>query len=91
MVKSSRPLVILVVADQALSLIRLKQLQQKASIFGTEFGSIDFQALALARDQECRRIDNVINAGDTLEEAINLPRPVLVEARVDKTEYDRYR
>ena len=52
-----RPLVILVVVDQALSLIRLKQLRQELPVYGTEFNPNDYRALASAFGIEYRLID----------------------------------
>lgn len=85
------PLVILVIVDQALSLIRLKQLRQKVTISGTEFGHTDYSALATAFGLDYRLIDGPEAVGDTLSKVFKLPRPVLVEARISNAEYDRYR
>jgi len=85
------PLVILVVVDQALSLIRLKQLRQGVPIYGTEFANTDFQSLAKAFHLEYRLVDCVDSARDILAEAMELPVPVLVEARITNVDYDHFR
>ena len=86
-----RPLVVLVVVDEALSLIRLKQLRMDLPIQGTEFQPVDYRALARAFGLEYRRIDGERPAQDVLEEALANAGPVLVEARIDRDEYDRFR
>ncbi|MCA9998590.1 MAG: hypothetical protein KDE56_22660, partial [Anaerolineales bacterium] len=86
-----QPLIILVVVDEALSLIRLKQLRQKVSIHATEFGYTNYEALAAAFGLAYRLVDNAATAEATLREAAGLTRPVLVEARVNKTEYEHFR
>lgn len=85
------PLVVLVVVDEALSLIRLKQLRQAVPVSGTVFGRTDYGALARAFGFEYRLIDGVVDAVGVLREVVGLSRPVLVEARVNKDDYDRYK
>jgi acetolactate synthase-1/2/3 large subunit len=87
----SQPLIILVVVDEALSLIRLKQLRQEVPIHATEFGTTDYAALAAAFGLSYRLVDNATTAEATLREAATLPHPVLVEARVNKAEYEHFR
>jgi acetolactate synthase-1/2/3 large subunit len=86
-----QPLIILVVVDEALSLIRLKQLRQELPIYGTEFGRSDYSALAGAFGLAYRLIDGQAEARAILEEAVELPGPVLVEARISNSDYDRFR
>jgi len=86
-----QPLVILVVVDEAFSLIRLKQLQQAVPVQATEFNSTDYAALSKAFGLEYRLINCSAKAEDVLAEALQLKTPVLVEARIDKREYDRFR
>ena len=85
------PLIILVVVDEALSLIRLKQLRQGLPVYGTEIGRNDYSALAFAFGLEYRLIDGQENAPTILEETLALTQPVLVEARISNSDYDRYR
>ncbi|MCA9964906.1 MAG: thiamine pyrophosphate-binding protein [Anaerolineales bacterium] len=86
-----QPLIILVVVDEALSLIRLKQLRQEVTIHATEFGYTNYEALAAAFGLSYRLVDNVATAEETLREAAGLTHPVLVEARVNKVEYEHFR
>jgi len=85
------PLIILVIVDEALSLIRLKQLRQELPIYGTELGRSDYSALAGAFGLKYRLIDGQPKARAILEEAVALPGPVLVEARITNSDYDRFR
>ncbi len=86
-----RPLVILVVVDEALALIRLKQLRQDVPVFGTEFGATDFGALARAHGLGYELIDGSEEMANVLGRALDAGGPVLVEARVDKADYDQFR
>jgi acetolactate synthase-1/2/3 large subunit len=85
------PLVVLVVVDEALALIRLKQIRQAVPIHGTEFGRVNYRALAQAFGLAYRLIDGRDQATHTLHEALRLDGPVLVEARIDKAEYDHFK
>ena len=86
-----QPLVILVVVDEALSLIRLKQIRSNVPISGTEFEQIDYSDLADAFGLDYRLIDGEVEAEVIFCEALALDLPVLVEARVDREEYNHYR
>jgi acetolactate synthase-1/2/3 large subunit len=86
-----RPLVILVIVDEALALIRLKQLRQESPVHGTEFGRTDYEALAAAFGLAYRLIDGGGNAADIFRETLQLERPVLVEARINRDEYDHFK
>ncbi len=86
-----RPLVVVVIVDQALSLIRLKQIRQEVPILGTEFQPTSYPALAAAYGLEYRLIDTENTTEETLRDAFGHKRPVLVEVRIDKNEYDHFR
>lgn len=85
------PILILVVVDEALALIRLKQLRQNTTIFGTEFGHINYAALADAFDLGYQLIDDENNTDDILRSALQQGRPILVEARIHLAEYDHFK
>ncbi|KAA3662159.1 MAG: thiamine pyrophosphate-binding protein, partial [Chloroflexi bacterium] len=89
--RCGKPLVILVVVDEALSLIRLKQLRNDVPIHGTEFGHTNFAALAQAFGLAYRLVDGVETAVSTLQNAFHLQNPVLVEVRIDNIEYDHFK
>ena len=85
------PVVVLVIVDQALSLIRLKQLRQASPIYGTEFGRTDYAALAKAYGLEYLLLADEGSASRDLRRAIDSPKPILVEARVDREEYTHFK
>ncbi len=86
-----QPLVVMVIVDEALALIRLKQERQALPVHGTEFGRSDYASLAASFGLGYRLIDGQGQAQATLAEALAQPGPVLVEARIDKAEYGRFR
>jgi acetolactate synthase-1/2/3 large subunit len=86
-----RPLVVLVVVDEALALIRLNQRRQNVPTYGTEFSATDYQALAAAFGLAYRLIDGRQNATAILHDALAMTRPALVEARINKAEYDHFK
>ena len=90
-VRLKRPLLILVVVDEALALIRLKQKRQDVPEHGTEFGATNYKSLAASFGLEYRVIDNPMTASLIFKDALQLKKPVLVEARINKDEYDRFR
>ena len=85
------PIAVLVVVDDALSLIRLKQVRQGVPPYGTEFQVLDYRLMARSFGLEYRLIDGSQEPEKVIEEALSLDRPVLIEARIDPSEYDRFR
>ncbi len=85
------PVMILVVVDNALSLIRLKQLRQATEIYGTEFGHSDYQALAQAYGLAYSLITDEKTTASQLKDALALKKPILVEARIDREEYNHFK
>ncbi len=83
--------VILVIVDHALSLIRLKQIRQETPIYGTEFGQTDYASLAKAYGLEYLLIADEASASRDFRTAILSPKPILVEARVDREEYNHFK
>ncbi len=84
------PVVILVVVDQALALIRLKQRRQQVPIVGTEFGAVDCAALARAFGLDYLLLEGEESLSAALSQALRSAGPILVEARVDKAEYEHF-
>ncbi len=85
------PMIVFVVVDQALALIRLKQIRQSMAIHGTEFEATNYEALAAAFHLDYRLVESEQTASQIFGDALALDRPVLVEVRVDKVEYDRFK
>lgn len=86
-----QPLVILVIVDQALALIRLKQLRQGVAYYGTEFGRTDFNELANAFGLNYHLVDGQEDPEDIFRQALKQDHPTIIEARIDIAEYDRFR
>jgi acetolactate synthase-1/2/3 large subunit len=86
-----QPIVILVVVDQALALIRLKQLRQDVAYYGTEFGRTDFNELANAFGLNYYLVDGRDNPEVVFRQALIQEHPTIVEARINVAEYDRFR
>ncbi len=89
--RQCQPLVILVIVDDALSLIRLKQLHHEVPIRGTEFSRVDFCSLANSFGLEYGLIDGQESPSVVLVQALALNQPVLIEARIDREEYNNFR
>ncbi|MGB3713140.1 MAG: thiamine pyrophosphate-binding protein [Candidatus Promineifilaceae bacterium] len=89
--RQRQPLVILVIVDDALSLIRLKQLRNDVPVHGTEFDRVDFRSLANSFGLEYGLIEGQESPSAVLGQALALNRPVLVEARIDREEFNRFR
>jgi acetolactate synthase-1/2/3 large subunit len=85
------PVVVLVISDNAYSLIRLKQIRNETTVFGTEFNAVDYRFLATGFGLDYYLIDDVDGAQNALEEALRRSTPALVEARVNKEEYEHFR
>ncbi len=88
--REEQPLVILVVVDNALSLIRLKQLRHEVPIHGTEFDRVDYRELASAHGLRYRLIDSQGSIKAVLDDAIGFDGTILVEARVNREEYNHF-
>jgi thiamine pyrophosphate-dependent acetolactate synthase large subunit-like protein len=88
--REGQPLVILVVVDNALSLIRLKQLRHEVPIHGTEFDRVDYRQLASAHGLRYRLIDSQRSIKAVLDDAIGFDGTILVEARVNREEYNHF-
>jgi acetolactate synthase-1/2/3 large subunit len=83
--------VVVVLVDASLALIRAKQaIARQDPGYGVDFGPVDYAALAAAHGLAHRRIDKPDTAEAVMADALSLQRPVLVEARVDATEYERF-
>ena len=89
--RMGRPLVILVVVDQALALIRLKQLRQGVAYYCTEFGRTDFNELADAFGLNYYLVDGRDDPEEVFHQALRQEQPIIVEARINIAEYDRFR
>jgi acetolactate synthase-1/2/3 large subunit len=85
------PIVVLIIVDQAYALIRLKQHRYEVPVYGTEFQATDYAALAKAYGLDYRLIDGEDHTKTILHKALMTHSPILVEVRIDVTEYDHFK
>lgn len=81
------PLIVVVLNDSALDLIRAQQVRAGKPVFGTEFASPDFVALAKAYGIQGVRVSTPQECTEEFERAVSARRPVLVEAMIDPSTY----
>jgi acetolactate synthase-1/2/3 large subunit len=89
--RSGVPMVLLVIVDEALALIRLKQQRMNLAFEGTEFGTTDYRALAGAFGLGYQALRREETIQTDLEAALQEPGPVLVEAPIVLDEYEHFR
>lgn len=91
LVRLGVPVVLVVLVDASLALIRMKQdVGGQSAGYGVDFGPVDYGGLAAAYGLAHRRIDKSETAQAVMAEAFSLQRPVLVEAFIDVSEYERF-
>lgn len=81
------PLIVVVLNDSALDLIRAQQVRAGKPVFGTEFVSPDFVALAKAYGIQGVRVSTPQECTEAFEQAVSARHPVLVEAMIDPSTY----
>jgi thiamine pyrophosphate-dependent acetolactate synthase large subunit-like protein len=81
------PLRIIVFDDGALSLIKVKQLQQKYRPDGVSIGEIDWPGLATSVGVLGSQADNEQTLRTCLENTVNQPGPVLIDAKISPETY----
>jgi acetolactate synthase-1/2/3 large subunit len=80
-------ILVIVLADEALSQIKAGQERRSYPVVGTTFGSIDYIALAGAFGIDGREVSTLEELRDALRGAADLRRPRLVAAHVDPSAY----
>jgi acetolactate synthase-1/2/3 large subunit len=81
-------LVIVVFCDGSMNRIELKQMQLGYPSTGTKFKSADLVGLAQAMGCDGERAETPKQLQDVLARADGLNRPLVVEARIDPTQYE---
>ncbi|MDZ4164911.1 MAG: thiamine pyrophosphate-binding protein [Smithellaceae bacterium] len=79
--------VIVVLSDQTLSQIRIKQVKKGLSLVGTEFQSPDYVRIAEAFGGRGVSVGTETGYADALKEALNSSTFTLIEARIDPGRY----
>jgi acetolactate synthase-1/2/3 large subunit len=80
-------ILVLVLADEALSQIRAGQERRGYPVVGTTFGSVDYIALAGAFGIDGREVTTLDEVREALRDCASLTRPRLVAAHVDPGAY----
>ncbi len=80
--------IIVVLADEALSQIKAGQERKGYPVTGTTFGAVDYGALANAFGVEGSEVSTVADCRDAFRRAAKRRRPTLVAAHVDPTAYE---
>jgi acetolactate synthase-1/2/3 large subunit len=79
--------VIVVLNDQALSQIKIKQLKKKLAVVGTEFRGANYVKIAEAFGAEGTSVANEAEYAAALKEALRCGKLTVIEARIDPSRY----
>ncbi len=82
------PIVVLLMVDDALSSIKVKQVRKEYPAVGVDFSRPDYAALARGFGLRHARVADRAGCRAALEEALASPQATLVEALVDPDEYN---
>ena len=83
-------LVCIVLVDDALSLIRLKQTAQDLPPTGTEFGQVDFARVAEGYGARGDTVEDAASLREAVSQALRHGGPTLVAARISGSEYTEF-
>ncbi|MDF1513669.1 MAG: thiamine pyrophosphate-binding protein [Anaerolineae bacterium] len=89
-VRLNLPIVVVVLADEAMSLIRLKQLASGYQPVGTLMGPTDWVKVARGYGAHGVAVDNEKAFCEAFSHALAARTPTLIEARIDPAEYQTY-
>ncbi|MGD0907735.1 MAG: thiamine pyrophosphate-binding protein [Candidatus Acidiferrales bacterium] len=86
-VRESLPIIVLVIDDQEIGLIRVKQEIKKIPTYGVRIGGIDWERLAQGFGADGTVVDNENALGDALRRALKSGRTTVIAARIDPSGY----
>ncbi|TFG73124.1 MAG: thiamine pyrophosphate-binding protein, partial [Anaerolineales bacterium] len=89
-VREQLPIVVVVLADEAMSLIRLKQLATGNKPIGTLIGPTDWVKVAQGYGVHGVTATNYENFKSAFATALKASQPVLIDARIDPMEYQSF-
>lgn len=89
-VRTQLPVVVVVLADEAMSLIRLKQLASGNKSIGTLMGPTDWAKVAQGYGAYGVAVENVDSFKIAFASALKANKPVLIEVRIDPVEYQSF-
>jgi len=81
------PVIVVVMNDGALDLIRSAQTRAGKPVYGTEFTSPDFVAIATAYQIDAYKVTNEAECVEAVKAAVASNRPALIEAMIDPVSY----
>jgi len=79
--------IIVVLRDQALSQIKVKQTKKSLAVVGTEFGGADYVKIAEAFGAQGTSVSTEAEYADALKEALRSRVLTVIDARVDPSQY----
>jgi len=86
-VRESLPIIVVVIDDQEIGLIRVKQEIKKIPTYGVKIGGIDWERLAQGFGADGTVVDNENALGDALRCAVKSGRTTVIAARIDPSGY----
>ncbi len=86
--RSGLPVVVVVMNDQSLYSIKIKQLRRSFPPVGTEFSDVSIANIACDFGLFARRVTNRQECAAALREALQAERPAVIEAVIDPEGYD---
>ena len=87
-VRLKLPIVIVILADAALTQIKMNQSRRGFSATGTEFNPIDYVSLARSLGADGREVSTVEECRDAIRWAVGADGPTLIAARIDPRCYE---
>ena len=79
--------VIVVLSDQVLNQIKIKQVKKNLAVVGTEFKGAEYDKLAEAFGGRGISVGTESEYADALKEALRSERFTLIQARIDPSQY----
>ena len=81
------PVIILILNDNALDLIRAKQIRRDEPVHGTEFVNPDFAHIAKAYQIEYQLVQDSLSCEEAVKKALQNGRSIIIEAPIDPASY----
>jgi acetolactate synthase-1/2/3 large subunit len=86
-VRESLPIIVVVIDDQEIGLIRVKQEIKKIPVYGVKLGGIDWERLAQGFGADGTVVESENALGDALRCALKSGRTTVIAARIDPSGY----
>ena len=86
-VRENLPIVVVVLDDQEIGMIRVKQEIKGLPTYGIGLGGVDWEKVAQGLGADGIAVDNEHALGDALQTAVKSCRPTVVGAMIDRSGY----